>query len=62
VVYAAGATAPTSCSAGTLLTTTTGTSASLTGLAAGATHAFRVCAVDNAGLVSTGATASATAL
>lgn len=61
VVYAAGGTAPSSCSTGTVLSSgTMDTSTTFTGTP-GTTYAFRVCAYDNAGNLSSGATTSATA-
>ena len=53
VVYNAG-TAPTSCSSGTLAYSGSGTSTTLAGLTGGTSYGIRVCAVDNAGNVSTG--------
>ncbi|HAM49766.1 MAG TPA: hypothetical protein DCP92_03390, partial [Nitrospiraceae bacterium] len=58
VVYAEGYTPP-SCSVGTA-TYTNGTTYLQTGLTNGTTYGYRVCAIDNAGNMSTGATASAT--
>ena len=52
-------TAPTSCSVGTLVGSTTSTSFTDSGLVNGTTYAYRVCAVDGAGNVSTGATRTA---
>jgi hypothetical protein len=61
LVYAAGATAPATCAAGTQIGgTLTGLSYVHTGLAASTTYSYRVCALDAAGNVSTGKTASAT--
>lgn len=48
--------APTNCSTGTVLARSASTSFAHTGLTNGATYGYRVCAVDNAGNVSTGAT------
>ncbi|HAM51055.1 MAG TPA: hypothetical protein DCP92_10340 [Nitrospiraceae bacterium] len=58
VVYAVGS-APYSCSTGTAIYTGTGTAYPHTGLTNGTTYGYRVCAIDNAGNMSTGATASA---
>jgi len=58
VVGARGAVAPASCT-GTALYAGTAASATVTGLANGETYSYRVCAVDGAGNLSTGATASA---
>jgi hypothetical protein len=58
VVYAVGH-APHSCSVGTAIYTN-GTTYLQTGLTNGTTYRYRVCAIDNAGNMSTGATASAT--
>jgi hypothetical protein len=58
VVYGAGG-IPYSCSAGTVLYTGTDTTYLQTGLTNGTTYGYRVCAIDNAGNMSTGATASA---
>jgi hypothetical protein len=55
VVKAASSTAPSSCS-GTSVWTGTDTTATVTGLSNGTTYAFRVCATDGAGNLSTGAT------
>jgi hypothetical protein len=60
VVQATSATAPTSCTTGTVIYTGTGTSTTATGLTNGTTYAWRVCAVDGAGNTSSGATASLT--
>ncbi len=49
-------TAPTSCSTGTVVYSGSASSATVTGLSNGSTYGFRVCAVDNAGNTSTGAT------
>lgn len=48
-------TAPTSCSTGTVVYTGSATNTTITGLTNGTTYGFRVCAVDNAGNTSTGA-------
>jgi hypothetical protein len=61
VMQATGSTAPANCTTGTPVYDGTATTTTLTGLTNGTTYAFRVCAVDNAGNVSTGATASAMA-
>ena len=61
VVAAQSATAPASCT-GTPLWTGTDRGVTATGLSNGKPYAFRVCAVDAAGNLSTGATASATPL
>jgi subtilisin family serine protease len=58
VVYAA-TTAPASCLTGTTLYEGTATSTTHTGLTNGAVMAYRVCAIDGAGNVGTGAIASA---
>lgn len=55
VVYAQSTTAPSSCTAGTVLYTGTSTSYTHTGLTTGKKYSYRVCAVDNAGNTSTGA-------
>lgn len=61
VVWAPGTTAP-SCATGTTLTTTVGTSFTHTGLQAGATVAYRLCAIDGVGNVSSRLVATATPL
>ncbi|MEQ1568521.1 MAG: S8 family serine peptidase [Myxococcota bacterium] len=61
VYQAVGTTAPANCTTGVAAWTGTGTSATLTGLTNGTTYAWRVCAIDGAGNVSTGAIASARA-
>jgi subtilisin family serine protease len=53
-----GTSNPSSCSAGTVGYTGTGTSATLTGLTDGTTYYVRVCGVDNVGNTGTGATGS----
>jgi subtilisin family serine protease len=58
VVAATGETAPANCS-GAAVYAGSATSAAITGLGNGTKYAFRVCAVDAAGNVSTGATATA---
>jgi hypothetical protein len=58
VVSATGETAPASCS-GTALYTGSAKSTSITGLVNGTKYAFRVCALDAAGNLSTGAIAAA---
>jgi Fibronectin type III domain len=60
VVFGIGS-APTSCSAGTVVPGYDGTSTSytLTGLTNGKTYYYRVCAIDNAGNMSSGSTANA---
>lgn len=58
VVSATGETAPASCS-GTVRYSGNATSTSITGLVNGTKYAFRVCALDAAGNLSTGVTASA---
>jgi hypothetical protein len=58
VMQATGTTAPSNCTTGTPVYEGTALTTTLTGLTNGTTYAFRVCAVDNAGNVSTGATAS----
>jgi Subtilase family len=60
VVY--GTTSPATCSDGTQGYAGTGTSTVLTGLTSGTSYTFRVCAVDKAGLVSSGKTATKTVL
>lgn len=59
VVYAAGTTAPTSCSTGTVGYSGISVNPAITGLTANTTYAFRVCAVDAVGNVSTGVTTTA---
>lgn len=59
VVYATGTSTPTSCAAGTLLSESAGPTWSHEGLTAGTTYRYRVCAVDRAGNVATGLTATA---
>jgi hypothetical protein len=62
VVYATGSTAPSSCSTGTMLGSgITDTNASLSGASVGTSYSFRVCAVDAAGNVSSGAKTTVTA-
>lgn len=58
VVQATSATAPANCS-GAAVWTGTDTTATRTGLTNGSTYSWRVCAVDNAGNLSTGAVVSA---
>jgi hypothetical protein len=59
VVYARAATAPSSCATGTVAATLhTSTALRVSGLVDGAQYSFRVCAVDGAGNVSTGAVAT----
>jgi subtilisin family serine protease len=58
VVGQAGPTAPTSCT-GTALYAGTATAVTLTGLTNGTAYSYRVCALDGAGNLSTGAIASA---
>ena len=58
VVYAIGS-APTSCSSGTMIYSGTNTTYPHTGLTNGTTYYYRVCAIDKAENMSTGATASA---
>lgn len=58
VVYSTGS-APSSCSSGTTIYTGTDTTHIHTGLTNGTTYGYRVCAIDKAGNMSTGATASA---
>ncbi|MBL8615034.1 MAG: FG-GAP repeat protein [Deltaproteobacteria bacterium] len=61
VVYARSATAPSTCATGTVAAALhTGTSLSVSGLVDGSQYSFRICAVDNAGNVSTGAVATET--
>ena len=59
VVWSTGTTAPATCSAGTLLAESAGPSWTHTGLTAGTTYRYRICAVDRAGNLSPGATATA---
>lgn len=56
VVYSTGASAPSTCATGTLLGTSTGTTITHSGMTVGTTYRYRVCAIDNAGNISTGAT------
>ncbi len=58
VVFATGS-APTSCSTGTTIYTGLNTSYPHTGLINGTTYGYRICAIDKAGNMSTGATTSA---
>jgi len=58
VVFAKGST-PTSCSTGTVIYSGTNTTYPHTWLPNGTTYYYRVCAIDKAGKISTGATASA---
>ena len=58
VVFAVG-TAPLSCSAGTVIYSGTDTSYIHTDLTNGTKYGYRVCAIDKAGNISTGATANA---
>ena len=58
VVYATGS-APSSCSSGTTIYTGSDTSYPHTGLINGTTYGYRVCAIDKAGNMSTGAICSA---
>jgi hypothetical protein len=58
LVYSTGA-FPASCASGTVLYSGTATSFPHTGLTNGTTYYYRACATDNAGNMSTGATASA---
>ncbi|HXJ80395.1 MAG TPA: PKD domain-containing protein [Candidatus Methylomirabilis sp.] len=60
LVYSTGTMPATSCATGTVLQTGGATTFTHTGLASGVTYLYRVCATDNAGNVSVGATASAT--
>ena len=64
IVYASGSTAPASCAAGTVLATTDAytTTVEHVDAVSGATYSYRVCAVDKAGNVSTGATVTVTAM
>jgi Subtilase family len=59
VVFATGASAPSSCNTGMVLYTGTSRTASHTGLVNGLQYSYRVCAIDAASNLSTGATASA---
>jgi hypothetical protein len=59
VVYATGSYPPYSCSNGTAIYTRTDTSFIHTGRTNGTTYAYRVCAIDKAGNMSSGATARA---
>jgi hypothetical protein len=59
VVFSTGTAAPTSCATGTLVSEGTSTSVAHEGLVNGTTYRYRACAIDNAGNVSTGVTASA---
>jgi hypothetical protein len=59
LVYSTGS-MPSSCSSGTQLYSGSNTSYTHTGLTNGTTYYYRICATDNAGNISTGATASAT--
>src|SRR3989338_7509776 len=61
LVYSTSST-PSSCSSGTQIWTGTGTSYTHTGLTNGITYYYRICATDNAGNISSGATASGTPL
>jgi hypothetical protein len=61
LVYSTSGT-PSSCSTGTQIYFNSGTSYTHTGLTNGTTYYYRVCATDNAGNTSTGATNSATPL
>ncbi|MCI0372062.1 MAG: FG-GAP-like repeat-containing protein, partial [candidate division NC10 bacterium] len=60
LVFATGGVPAASCTSGTQLLLGSATSFTHTGLTNGTTYSYRVCASDNAGNVSTGATASAT--
>ncbi len=60
LVFSTGGTPASSCTSGTQLLLGTATSFTHSGLTSGTTHYYRVCALDNAGNTSTGATASAT--
>jgi hypothetical protein len=63
LVQQAGTVAPGSkCSTGTVLYEGTNTTFTATGLAAGASYAFRVCAMDKLGNTAAGSTATAKAL
>ena len=59
LVVSTGGAPASSCTNGTQVSVGTGTSFIHTGLANGTTYAYRVCALDKAGNISTGATASA---
>src|SRR3990167_7872777 len=59
LVYSATST-PSSCSSGTQIWTGTGTSYTHTGLTNSTTYYYRICATDNAGNTSSGATANGT--
>src|SRR5207253_2341941 len=59
LVYSVGTSSPT-CASGTQLLLGTATSFTHTGLTNGTTYSYRLCATDNAGNASTGATASTT--
>ena len=59
VVYATGTASPTTCATGTALPDTTSTTIVHDGLTNGTTYRYRVCALDRAGNVGTGAVASA---
>ena len=58
VVYATGSSAPYFCSSGTAIYTGTDTSFIHTGRTNGTTYSYRVCAIDKAGNMSSGATRS----
>jgi len=58
VVYSTGSYAPYSCSTGTTIYTGTDTSFIHTGRTNGTTYSYRVCAIDNAGNMSSGAARS----
>ncbi len=65
VAYKSGTTAPSNCNTASGVTVVTGltsTSTTVSGLTSGTAYSFRECAVDNVGNVSTGKTASVTAL
>lgn len=60
IVVSTGASAPTSCSVGTVVAaSTTAFPYEHTGLTAGTTYRYRICAIDTAGNMSTGTTATA---
>jgi hypothetical protein len=59
VVFSTTSAAPSNCSTGTLLSESAGPSWTHSGLTNGTTYRYRVCAVDRAGNVAAGATASA---